>query len=158
MFLIKTALEQGAKVYSVEGGIELNKSHLKTLSIIYELQCFFNHKREEKTLFPCWNLKLTPFKSELEDLVRKGFPIKKIAEIFHVSPITVRKFLTDNPELIDIYKKTNPCFGNQKKTKWLEKRPFLKTQIDRYMRRAKANIIPTENLLLAEELKGENGK
>lgn len=158
VFLIKTALEQGAKVYSVEGDIELNESHLKTLSIIYEVQCFFNHRREEKTLFSNWKYKLDPFKSEIEALIRKGLPIVQIAKNFHVSPITVRKFLDKEPELSAVYKETNPCFGRIKKTKWLEKRPFLKTQINRYIRKVQANIVPTKNLLLAEELKGENKK
>lgn len=159
MFLIKTALEQGAKVYSIDGDIEFNKSHLKTLSRIYDIQCFFNHRREEKTLLPCWNYKLAPFKSEIEDLVRKGISINQMSKHFHVSPITVRKFLNDHPELSAVYKKTNPYFGlKSNKKSILDKRAFLKSQINRCIRKVQASIVPTKTLLLTEELKGENEK
>lgn len=148
VFLIKTALEQGAKVYSIDGDIEFNKSHLKTLSRIYDIQCFFNHRREEKTLFPCWKFKLDPFKSEIEALVRKGISINQMAKNFHVSPITVRKFLNKEPELSAIYKKTNPYFGLKSNKKGiLDKRAFLKSQINRCIRKVQSNIMPTKNLL-----------
>lgn len=157
MFLIKTALEQGAKVYSIDGDIEFNKSHLKTLSRIYDIQCFFNHRREEKTLFPHWNYKLAPFKSEIKDLVRKGISINQMSKHFRVSPITVRKFLNDHPELSAVYKKTNPSFDlKSNKKSILDKRAFLKSQINRCIRKVQANIVPTRTLLLAEKMEEEN--
>lgn len=153
MFLIKTALERGAKIYSVDENTELNETDLNAFKILYDLHCLFDRLRNEKTLRPSWGKKLEPFRDQIEKDVQNGMSIKEMTKKYHVTPTTVRKFLCDNPELAEIYKETNPLFGRQSRMKkWLEKRPFLKKQINRYVRKAKANIVPTHTLQLAHKL------
>ena len=154
LFLIKEILKRGAKVYCVEGDIEINKRSLRTIEILYDLHCLFDRIRNEKTLCLSWGSKLEPFRSQIETDVQNGIPIRQMSRKYKVTETTVRKFIRNNPKLCETYKKTNYLFmiAEKRNNKILNKRAFLKRQCDRQLRKAKANISRRAALLLAEEM------
>lgn len=157
LFLIKEILKRGAKIYCVEGDIEINKRSLKTVEILYDLHCLFDRLRNEKTLWPSWKPKLEPFRAQIEIDVQNGISVRQMSEKYQVSCITIRKFIKNNPEMYETYKKTNPLFDciNKKQYKILNRRAFLRREVDRQIRKARANISPEATLLLAN-LEKEN--
>ena len=156
LFLIKTALERGATVYSAEGKKKLTTNDLAAINAIYDLLCFFDNKRTSKTLERHWTAplksKLDIFRPEIKSLLQQGASVRVITSKYSSTYTTVMRFLKNNPELFAIYKKKYGNFLQRSNRKLTEKRPLLKTQINRYIRKVKADIVQTPVLQLAKKL------
>ncbi len=160
LFLIKEILKREAKIYCVDGDIEIDKSSLKTMEILYDLRCLFDNIRHEKNLRFFWKPKLEPYRDQIEVDVQNGILIRQMSKKYHASEPTISKFIKDNPKMYETYKKTNSRFGRikNKSYKLLSRTAFLKREVDRQMRKAQANISPEATLLLSKKMEKENKK